>query len=41
MVCAVLVACNPDTPAPTHKCEHVCPVEGCGKCLDPDCKDPV
>lgn len=25
----------------THKCKHVCPVEGCGKCLDKDCKDPA
>ena len=41
MVCAMLVACDQDIPEPTHKCEHVCPVEGCGKCLDPDCKDPV
>ena len=31
-----LAACNEP-----HKCGHVCPVEGCGKCLDKDCKDPV
>lgn len=24
-----------------HECGHVCPVEGCGKCLDKDCKDPA
>ncbi len=22
-----------------HKCQHVCPVEGCGKCLDPNCTE--
>ena len=33
---ATAVACNK-----THECGHKCTVEGCGKCLDKDCDDPV
>ena len=44
MCTGALAACGekPTPPPPDeHVCGHVCPVEGCGKCLDATCTDPV